>query len=94
MKIDKNFWIPIVVVLAVFSLFFLTGEAPLSVLVLTFIFVLCLMLMFKKNNYDWGIMFTKGIIASVIFVALLVVIFVLSKNNELLDRIIQWPLKP
>jgi len=94
MKIEKNFWIPIVLVLVVLSLIFLTGESPLSVLVLTFAFILCLMIIFKKSNYDWGIMFFKGIIATVIFVSLLSVIFICSNNNEWLDYIIQWPLKP
>jgi len=89
MKLDRNFIIPLAIMLTVcfFALFYYPVFFVMSMLLIGVIIIV----LSQKFNHDWGIMFFWGIIISVIFVALLLGIFKLGLHYEWIRNVVLWP---
>jgi len=89
MKLDRNFIIPLVILLI--GSFFLLFSYPVFLVIATFLMLVVLLVLSQKFNYDWGIMFFWGIIIAAIFIALLLGISELSNHYEWIEDVILWP---
>ena len=92
MKLDKNFIIPMVLVLSVSVIGILVKAAPaLPLLLLIVMVILPALIMQQKSNNSWGKMFIAGIILSIVYITLIIGTFNLANDYEWLKRILIWP---
>jgi hypothetical protein len=92
MKLNKNFIIPMVIILSVFVIGILLRAAPAIPLILVTIMVILPILIIQQNtNNNWGQMFIVGVLLSVVYIAIIIGAFTLANDYEWLKRILIWP---
>jgi len=94
MKINKNFSIPLAISVVICMLSVIIQKTPLFLVcsILLFLIVPILVIQQKSKN-DWGQMFVFGIILTIVYVVILIIVFSLANHYEWLKDIVLWPYK-
>jgi hypothetical protein len=92
MKLNKNFIIPMIIILSVFVIGILLKAAPAIPLILVTVMVILPILIIQQNtNNNWGQMFIVGVLLSVVYIAIIISAFTLAHDYEWLKQILIWP---
>lgn len=91
-KFDRGVVIPVVLVFISCLLAVICGSTSLLIAISIFFMIIPILVIQRKTDNDWGIMFVSGIIMVVIYLILIVGIILIAKRYDWLMEIILWPL--
>lgn len=92
LKLERGFVIPVVLVFVSCLLAVISGSTSLLIAISIFSMIIPILIIQRKTDNDWGIMFAAGIIMIIIYLILLVGIILIAKRYDWLMEIILWPL--
>lgn len=92
LKLDREIVIPVVLVFISCLLAVICGSTSLLIAISIFSMIIPILVIQRKTDNDWGIMFAAGIIMVVIYLLLIVGIILIAKRYDWLMEIILWPL--
>ena len=92
MKLDRNFVLPMILIIPMTILIIWAKAAPAFAMILAIIIVILPILVIQqKTGNDWGKMFAGGMLLGLIFMALFIGVLVLSNHYEWLAWMVRWP---
>lgn len=92
MRLDKNFVIPIILSIISMIMIVIIQKLPVSLAFEMLIFVVIpILLIQKRTNNNWGVMFISGIIIAVLFIGIWIGTMYLATHYEWLGKILLWP---
>lgn len=92
LKLDRGIVIPVVLVFISCLLAVICGSTSLLIAISIFSMIIPILIIQRKTDNDWGIMFAAGIIMIIIYLLLIVGIILIAKRHDWLMEIILWPL--
>ncbi len=92
--INKNFWIPMIILIVSMIISVAIRQIPVVIALFTFLFlILPICMSFRRKYINWGLTFVKGIGLGIIYCMVLYVVLKISNYNEVLKAIILWPME-
>ncbi len=92
MKIDKNFMIPLVIIVSMIMIMIFLKRVPAFPMVLLFLMVLLPVLIIQQKSYNnWGIMFFFGFILTILCILIIFGVYALSAHYEWIRDFVLWP---
>lgn len=92
MKFDKNFIIPIILSIISGILMIIIQKLPVSLVLGMLLFIVIpVLLIQKKTNNNWGVMFIFSLIITALFITIWISIMNIAIHYEWLEKIFLWP---
>ncbi|MBW8380918.1 MAG: hypothetical protein K0M69_00135 [Youngiibacter sp.] len=92
MKLDRNFVIPMSLILITFAIGIMAKAAPaLPIVLLVGIVIMPMLVVQQKTGNDWGKMFAVAMLMLLVYIVIMAILVYLAFQYEWIKNILIWP---